>query len=126
ETKLVPVAGPTPMLVQLLQPGFVPLTVATPTAPEQQTRVVFARQPDGAWTLDVQLDNSAANLLLHYRARGYAKQAAEAIDSPQLDAEELLRGKKQDPLAAAVGAYALLRFAELERLHDWTTNLYRW
>jgi hypothetical protein len=29
-----------------------------------------------------------------------------------------------DPIAAAVGAYALLRFAELDRLHDWTANLY--
>jgi hypothetical protein len=38
----------------------------------------------------------------------------------------LLQGKMNDPIAAAVGAYALLRFADLTRLHDWTKNLCDW
>src|SRR2546423_15128052 len=46
--------------------------------------------------------------------------------SPELDAEELLEDKQQDPIAAAVGGYALLRFSALERLHDWTANLHSW
>jgi hypothetical protein len=114
-----------PMLVQLHQPGFAPLTIAAPIWLGQQTMLAFARQPDGHWTFDVQLANSGANLLLHYRARGYAKQAAQSLTSPQF-AEALFQGKLDDPIAAAVGAYALLRFAELERLHDWTENLYDW
>ena len=55
---------------------------------------------------------------------GFVRQAAETLESPNLDAENLLRGKMADPIAAAVGAYALLSFADLERLHDWTQNLY--
>lgn len=34
--------------------------------------------------------------------------------------------QKKDPLAAAVGAYTLLRFGELDRLHNWTENLKNW
>jgi hypothetical protein len=114
-----------PMLVQLRQPGFAPLTIAAPVWFEQRTMLAFARQPDGHWTFDIQLGHSGANLLLHYRARGYATQAAQSLASPQF-AEALFEGKLDDPVAAAVGAYALLRFAELERLHDWTENLYDW
>ena len=28
-----------------------------------------------------------------------------------------------DPIAAAIGAYAILRLGSIEQLHDWTTNL---
>ena len=41
-------------------------------------------------------------------------------------AEELLRQKAGDPVAAAAGAYALLYLGELDRLHDWTMNLADW
>jgi hypothetical protein len=121
-----PIETGKPKLVQLRQPGLAPLTVAAPSPPGRPAKVALARQQEGHWALDVQLDNPAANLLLHYRARGYAQQAADAIDSPQFEAEELLREKINDPIAAAVGAYALLRFADLERLHDWTENLCNW
>lgn len=110
--------------VQLVQPGFAPLTIAVPTAPGPSTTLRWVRHPAGHWSLDVHLAHSVANLLVHYRAQGYVRQAAETLESPNLDAEDLLRGKMADPIAAAVGAYALLRFADLERLHDWTQNLY--
>jgi hypothetical protein len=116
--------GPGLTLVQLLQPGFAPVTVAAPAAPGPQTTLKLVRHPAGHWSLDVHLANPVANLLLHYRAQGLARQAAETLESPNLGAEELLRGKMADPIAAAVGAYALLRFADLERLHDWTANLH--
>jgi hypothetical protein len=112
------------VLVQLVQPRFTPITIATPAAPGPSTTLKWVRHPAGHWSLDVHLANPVANLLIHYRAQGYVRQAAETLESPNLGAEELLRGQMADPVAAAVGAYALLRFADLERLHDWTQNLY--
>jgi hypothetical protein len=116
--------GPGTVLVQVLQPGFAPITLAAPAAPGPPTRLKWVRHPAGHWTLDVHLAHPVANLLVHYRAQGFARQAAETLESPNLDAEELLRGKMADPIGAAVGAYALLRFTDLERLHDWTANLH--
>lgn len=55
-------------------------------------------------------------------ARGdyYAAQAmAPLIDS----AMEMLLYKMQDPYAAAVGAYLLLRLERFELMHDWARNL---
>jgi hypothetical protein len=40
--------------------------------------------------------------------------------------EDLLYGKLQNPMAAAVGGYFLLQAGELERLHEWTANLANW
>jgi hypothetical protein len=114
------------VFVQLLQTNFAPITVAAPAAQGPSTTMKWVRLPAGNWSLDVHLANAVADLLVHYRAQGYARQAAATLDSPHLDAEELLRGKMADPVAAAVGGYALLRFADLPRLHDWTDNLYQW
>ena len=65
-------------------------------------------------------------LLLSGLGQGYSDLAAGALDSKKLSAEELLRDKQSDPFAAAGGAYALLQFGELDRLHDWTRNLNDW
>jgi NTE family protein len=113
-------------LVQIIQPVSAPITIAVPSAPGPSSTLRWVRHPAGYWSLDVHLADSVANLLVHYRAQGYVLQAAETLESPNLDAERLLRGKMGDPVAAAAGAYALLRFADLARLHDWTRNLYEW
>jgi hypothetical protein len=114
-----------PAYVQMTQTGSVPMTLAVPWGQGQMNEVLF-RQDGSYWTLDFHLANPTGNLLLCYRANGYVQQAAEATLSPSLSAEELLQGKMNDPIAAAVGAYALLRFAELDRMHDWTENLRVW
>ena len=41
-------------------------------------------------------------------------------------AESLLYGKLEDPCAAAIGAYYLLRLESFDRLRDWTKNLANW
>lgn len=117
-------AGQVPAFVRIDQPRSRPLTLATPSLPWQTSTLVVTSQPNKCWSLDLHLANGVANLLLHYRASGQARAAAETLESPWLDAESLLQGKMSDPLAAAVGAYALLRFADLDRLHNWTKNLF--
>jgi hypothetical protein len=120
------VAGrPRPMYVQLLQKGRVASTKAVPAAPNTHAHLALTPRDDGELNLDVHLDHPTANLLIHYRTHGLVEQASATTDFAR-QAEEALRAKLRDPIAAAVAAYALLRFAELKRLHEWTENLRRW
>jgi hypothetical protein len=107
----------------MLQPELPPVNVALPTAPPRACRLILTRRADGACALDVQLDNVSADALLRYAGSGHMKQAAAVGASDAMRSEELLFSKMADPIAAAVGAYALLRMGELERLHEWTENL---
>jgi hypothetical protein len=76
--------------------------------------------------LVIELQNPQANLLLQLRAKGKVSDEQTALESWSLTSERLLRDKRRDPVAAVVSAYTLLRFNELERLHDWTRNMFRW
>lgn len=60
--------------------------------------------------------NSAQSFFGHY---------STDFTVPQL-AEELLYSKVKDPTSAAIGGYYLLQNMELERTHDWITNLANW
>ena len=73
--------------------------------------------------LAARLANPATDALLAYLNRDMLADAKLLVDSPELTAERLLRAKREDPIAAAAGAFALLRLNEVERLHDWTRNL---
>lgn len=108
--------------VQLLQPHQPPVNRAVPGG-RGNCHLLLTSQPNGVWTLDIHLSNTDADALLQYQARGLLKQAATIATSDALTAERLLYQKMANPVGAAVGAYALLRFGELERLHEWTANL---
>jgi hypothetical protein len=58
-----------------------------------------------------------------YLHTGRADRALVAMGD---DAAELLRGKIEDPIGAAIGGYALLKLNRLDRMHDWPENLARW
>lgn len=115
-----------PLTAQLLQPNMPPLNVALPAGEKTRCTLILQLLPDNTHSLDVRLEHKVADLLLHYREHGRFDQAAAALDSPAMNAEVLLRQKMRDPLAAAVGAYGILRFGRLEQLHDWTRNLWNW
>ncbi len=115
-----------PMFVQLTGQHSEPLNVAVPVAEDQEADLDLARKDDGSLIVVPRLAHPQADLLCRYRAVGALHEAATAATSPVLDAQSLLYHKVQDPIAAAVGGYSLLRFAALERLHNWTENLYRW
>lgn len=115
-----------PLFAQVLQPDLPPFNIALPAGPEGGCVLILARLPESTIATDVQLEHTQADLLLRYREEGLLREAEVAIHSRSLDAEELLRQKRGDPIAAAVGAYSLLRWGEHERLHDWTENLRAW
>lgn len=115
-----------PLLAQFLRQGARPLNVALPAWAEATCTVVLKRGAAGIADPEVQLAHHVADLLLRYQERSLFEQAVTATQSPAMNAEGLLRDKEGEPIAAAVGAYALLRLGSLERLHGWTENLMNW
>ena len=54
-------------------------------------------------------------------------EAARRVGENWFDeAEQMLRDKVDDPIAAIVAGYFLLRAGSFDRLHDWTSNLANW
>ena len=80
---------------------------------------VFSHPP-----IHISLQHPQANLLRRLHELGRSGDAESVSRSNNLTAERLLYQKRRDPIAAVVGAYALLRFNDIERLHDWTKKLY--
>ena len=113
-------------VIQLLQSGVPAVNVMLPAWVENECNVVLTKLPDGRYSMDIHLQNTDADLLLRYWEQGLWQRAAGVADSTAISAETLLNGKRRHPIAAAVGAYALLRLSELDRLHDWTENLMKW
>jgi hypothetical protein len=110
-------------LVQLLQSEAPAINMMLPVWQHQGCQLVVAQQSNGLYTLDAILEHQLANTLLRYMQRGFLEQASTMAVSPALSSEQLLYRKVDEPIAAAVGAYALLRLGDLERLHNWTENL---
>ncbi|MEV0788650.1 hypothetical protein [Kribbella sp. NPDC050459] len=88
--------------------------------------VELGKNGDGRPELDVRLLNVEADNLLRSLDAGEFGRAEVLSTSQALSAEDLLGGKRTDPIAAAAGGYALLRMSQLDRLHDWTQNLLDW
>jgi hypothetical protein len=82
--------------------------------------VTIGPSPD--FEVTVRLQNPEADAVLRYAGSGMRRQA-RALGANAWTEEQLLREKFADPIAAAVGAYALLRLGEIDRLHDWSHNL---
>lgn len=115
--------GDAVQLLQLLQPGQPAINFALPVSSKSGCTVVFQRLPHSLTVLNIHLNNWMADLLLQYREQGYIQQALTTATSNYLSPEKLLAGDTQDAIAAAVKAYTLLRFGELEELNDWTEKL---
>jgi hypothetical protein len=115
-------------LVQLMQPGQPALNVLLPHAPPFGSEFTVTLGADNRPVISVHLRNFTAEALLRYYERGMVLQVENLAgkDSPEVVSEDLLYGKVADPIAACVGAYALLRLGELDRLHEWTENLKNW
>ncbi len=110
------------IVAQLVEPGGPVQNMALPVSSANRLRLVVDRR-SGQLQMEAYLENSAANMLLQYVGAGVANAAATASRSATVNGEQLLMQKMADPIAAAVGAYALLRLGSLDQLHDWTSHL---
>jgi hypothetical protein len=72
--------------------------------------------------VQVRSRNADADAVLAYLTRG-DMQAAESMTSWIDQAQDLLFRKIEDPYAAAVGAYLLLRLGRFDEMQDWARNL---
>jgi hypothetical protein len=111
-----------PSIAQVIAFGLAPINIILPIAANVGCSLVVRRRVP-APSVDCRLQHSQAGLLLELGQTGRLRAAEAMMGSASLQAERLLSDKDQDPIAAAVGAYALLRTGELESLHDWTQNL---
>ncbi len=85
-------------------------------APQENVHLLSVRLSSG---------QPAADAILGYMQRGDL-YSTEAMSQWVEEAEGLLEDKMQDPYAAAVGAYTLLRLQNFDRLRDWPRNLANW
>jgi hypothetical protein len=111
-----------PSIAQVIAFGLAPINIILPIAANVGCSLIVRRRIP-APSVDCKLQHPQAGLLLELGQTGRLRAAQAMMDSPSLQAEQLLFDKNDDPIAAAVGAYALLRTGELESLHDWTQNL---
>jgi len=111
-----------PSIAQLLFLGLPPINVVLPIAAEVGCWLLVRRRVPTP-VVECSIQHPQANLLLSLRHSGHLAAAEAMLGSPELTGERLLFEKNRDPIAAAVGAYTLLRMGSLEALHDWTQNL---
>lgn len=84
--------------------------------------------PEAEYPLDVVVstENWELQNLLNLLRSGQTNAAWDWARDVDEIAEEFLYFKLQDPAAAAVGGYFLLKIRELDLLHNWTHNLADW
>jgi molecular chaperone DnaK len=110
-------------IAQLLQPHRPAVNLTLPAWVEEPCALALTRLPNGGYLMEAHLAHPTANLLMRYLEQGLWEPAADVVESTSLSARELLYQKQRYPIAATVVAYALLRFGDPERLHDWTDSL---
>ena len=88
--------------------------------------VVLLPAADGTVDCEVHLLDLKADTMLQYLVRGMIAEASVMTANVEALAEQLVKEKLAKPVAAASGAYVLLRLGALQRLHDWTENLFNW
>lgn len=123
-------AGERALTCQIQQAGRQPtnrrLPIASNVVPPEITLLIPQPPLFPVYRIGIRIAHKSADLLTRYLGRGMYAEAQEASLSHSMDAENLLSAKQSDPIAAAVGAYTLLRVGQLERLHEWTENLMNW
>lgn len=95
----------------------------------QPARLVLERVTDELYSVSVHPANIMADALLGYTQRTQPTSLGtiwNGIFDDVYGAGELLQFKRWSPVAAAIGAYSILRFGKLEQLRDWTFNLHKW
>jgi hypothetical protein len=127
-------------LCQVESKSFPGRFVAVPVPKDGEVELLVrpARAPsprNGGVSVKVGTRDVRTETLLHYLASGAVEAARTVADDAleptmealdQAFAEKLLRDKLENPFAAAIGGYFLLRIGAHERLHDWPNNFAEW
>jgi endonuclease G, mitochondrial len=120
-------------VLQVIQPGRPTLNIVLPVSPAAGCNVVIRRcvvpsPVRDEVSFDVHMGNVKADFFLRYSAQGMLTEASQLLrDEPQQtvgQATQLLHDKFEDPVAALVGAYGLLKFGNKER-RNWIKILYK-
>lgn len=113
-----------PSYIQLVQRDLPVWNYAVPLD-EQAGCTIRLIRTVSQFAIDIIFPNSNVDLLLRYVGNNLLQEVSQTAESRTILAQDLVRGKCESPIGATVGAYALLRLGELDRLHDKTKNLYR-
>ena len=120
------VTDPSIIGIQILRTDRRALNLLVPSgrnAPNEPPARIAIRTLHDGYVAQAHPGDLLADSLLKYAEEGMAD--AMTLLS-RAHAERLLADKIERPIAAAVGAYSLLRTGAVEALHDWTRNLYNW
>ncbi|MBR1068856.1 hypothetical protein [Bradyrhizobium liaoningense] len=85
----------------------------------------FRERSTVSFSIRIQTSSDAADTIVGYLQRGDL-YSAEAMAKWCDDARGMLRDKIEDPYAAVVGAYLLLRLRRFSQMQDWARNLANW
>jgi hypothetical protein len=110
---------------QVAVPGQVPFVCALPMLPghpEATCRLRVVATTDAIRVTALPTGSPMVEAVVAYLVTGNPGHAAEVASQ----AVELMQGKVDDPVAAALGAYALLRLGRLDEVRDWVANLADW
>jgi hypothetical protein len=112
--------------LRLRGPSGPPSCSVVPLRAIRYLRPVVKTDCDARPVLATRLKHETADALLSYLDAGQIDDAEALTHATALNAERLLETKLGDPIAAAAGAFVLLALGDIDRLHDWTTNLSNW
>lgn len=102
-----------------------PSLVALPISENEEAYIEIVAADD-APVIRVKPRNPRTALQLGYLAADMFEEGSRVAPADAEEAKEMLRGKTDSPVAAAIGAYILLAGGGLERLSAWVRNLYEW
>jgi hypothetical protein len=108
-------------ILQFICAGRAPLNVRIPSFGDRSASLRVRMNETGP-ILSLRLDHNEAELLLEYMSQGAWAAVATSLTASWV-ADILLQKTPENPLAAFVGAYALLQVGELEKMHGWTRRL---
>ena len=119
-------------IVQLCQDGRAPQNVVVATSPAKTARalkpmsVIVTAFEDHSSRIEAHLVRPEVDLLARYARRGDFENATLIAGKTTETALRLVYEKQDDPVAAAAGTCALMRYGERGRLQiAWTENLAR-
>ena len=110
---------------QVAVPGQVPFVCVLPMLPgdpEATCRLRVVATTDAIRVTALPTGSPLVEAVVAYLVTGNPGHAAEVASQ----AIELMQGKVGDPVAAVLGAYALLRLGRLDEIGEWVENLANW